>query len=70
MGHQAANCTQGTINWKGIYGEESFKLRNPVYYSQLDQVAKAKEVNADELTQRAVQYAKVRCCRLQLSLIW
>ena len=27
LGHQAAQCTVGTVNWKQLYGEDVFKLK-------------------------------------------
>ncbi|KAK9820335.1 hypothetical protein WJX72_009134 [[Myrmecia] bisecta] len=60
VGHQAANCTNGTINWKQIYGEESFVLRAPLYPSDYDRLAKAKQVDYKDLEKRAREYAKMR----------
>lgn len=53
------NCTNGTINWKQIYGEESFRLTEPIYPSQYDAMKKAKEIDYADLAKRAVEYAKV-----------
>jgi hypothetical protein len=59
LGHQAANCTQGTINWKAIYGEESFKVKEPIFPSDIYRVLEAKQVDAKALERRARDYAKV-----------
>ena len=59
LGHQAINCTNGTINWKQIYGEESFKLKAPVYPSEYDAVAKAKQVDVEKLKKLAEQWKNV-----------
>ena len=59
LGHQAINCTNGTINWKQIYGEESFKLKAPVYPSEYDAVAKAKQVDVDRLKKLAEEWKNV-----------
>ncbi len=59
LGHQAINCTNGTINWKQIYGEESFKLKAPVYPSEYDAVAKAKQVDVEKLKKLAEQWKMV-----------
>ncbi len=59
LGHQAINCTNGTINWKQIYGEESFKLKAPVYPSEYDAVAKAKQVDVEKLTKLAEEWKNV-----------
>jgi len=53
------NCTNGTINWKQIYGEESFRLKSPVYESDYVKMRKVKEVDLEDLGKRAQQYAKV-----------
>lgn len=60
LGHQAVNCSNGTINWKQIYGEEAFRLKQPIYASEYDQMAKAKQINYEDLTKRAMEYAKLK----------
>mmetsp|Transcript_7048 Transcript_7048/g.20623 ORF Transcript_7048/g.20623 Transcript_7048/m.20623 type:complete len:183 (+) Transcript_7048:333-881(+) len=60
LGHQAVNCTNGTINWKQIYGEEAFRLKSPVYESDYVKLRKGKEVDLEDLGKRAQQYAKMR----------
>ena len=64
VGHQAAQCTNGTINWKGIYGEDAFKLKEPLYHSDYSRIAKEKQVDLTALEARAQQYAKVLPIRL------
>ena len=59
LGHQAANCTNGTINWKQIYGEEAFRLKAPLYESDFERLRKVKQVDGDDLAKRAKEYAKV-----------
>ena len=59
LGHQAINCTNGTINWKQIYGEESFKLKTPTYPSEYDAVAKAKQVDVQKLKKLAEEWKNV-----------
>lgn len=61
VGHQAAQCTNGTINWKGIYGEDAFKLREPLYHSDYSRIAQEKKVDLTALEERARQYAKEKC---------
>lgn len=60
LGHQAINCTNGTINWKQIYGEESFKLKAPVYPSEYDAYRKGKQVDAKKMKELAEEWRKVR----------
>jgi len=59
LGHQAINCTNGTINWKQIYGEESFKLKAPVYPSEYDAYRKGKQVDAKKMKDLAEEWRKV-----------
>lgn len=60
LGHQAVNCTNGTINWKQIYGEDSFRLKAPIYESDYVKARKGREVDLEDLGKRAQQYAKMR----------
>ena len=59
LGHQAINCTNGTINWKQIYGEESFKLKAPIYPSDYDAIKKAKTVDVENFTKLAQEWRTV-----------
>ncbi|KXZ56051.1 hypothetical protein GPECTOR_2g1603 [Gonium pectorale] len=67
LGHQAANCPNGTINWRQIYGDEAFILRQPIYYSDIVQRQKYKEDNMKDLEERAQAYAKAKAAELGLS---
>jgi hypothetical protein len=60
LGHQAANCTNGTINWRQIYGDEAFRLKEPIYPSDIYRMTKEKEVDFTDLEKRAQEWAKVR----------
>jgi len=59
VGHQAVECPNGTVNWKGIYGEDAFILRPPVYESMLRERRQYKTVDADQLAKKAEEYAQV-----------
>ena len=59
LGHQAAQCTNGTINWRQLYGDESFRLKQPLYESDLLNMHKAKSVDLQHLEAQARQYAAV-----------
>jgi hypothetical protein len=59
LGHQAVNCTNGTINWRQIYGDDAFRLKTPIYPSDEDKLRKAKEVDIVALEKRAREWAKV-----------
>jgi len=61
VGHQAAQCTNGTINWKGIYGEEAFILKEPLYHSDYTRMAEEKKVDLQDLEARATEFAKKAC---------
>jgi len=54
-------CPNGTVNWKQIYGEEAFVLKSPIFESELRARRKLKEVNIEDLEQRARSYAKQQC---------
>ena len=60
MGHQAANCTNGTVNWRRLYGDDAFRLKPPIYPSDEDKSKKAREVDFKSLEDRAKEWAKVR----------
>ena len=53
------NCTNGTINWRQIYGDDAFRLKTPIYPSDEDRLKKKKVVNIPDLEKRAREWAKV-----------
>jgi len=53
----AAMCPNGTVNWKQIYGEETFILKPPIYESDLMAKRKAKQFDLEALEKRAREYA-------------
>lgn len=60
MGHQAAQCTVGTINWREMYGDDAFKIRPTVFQSDIDAVAKARKIDFAQLEEAARGWAQVR----------
>lgn len=60
MGHQAAQCTVGTVNWRSMYGPESFLLRRPLFWSEIQAMLKAKSINFEDLEAKAKEYAEAR----------
>lgn len=58
VGHQAVECPNGTVNWKGIYGENAFVLRPPVYESDLRERRRLRTCDEDAVRKAAEQYAK------------
>ena len=58
LGHQAANCPNGTINWRQIYGDEAFILRQPIYFTDIHERMKFKEDGMKDLESKAQAYAK------------
>ena len=58
LGHQAAQCTTGTVNWQALYGDNVFAIAPTVYQSDLDAAKKARQVDFAELELRAKDYAK------------
>ena len=59
LGHQAAQCTNGTINWRQIYGDEEFRLKPPVYHSEVVEWLRKKKVDILDLEKRAKEFAEV-----------
>jgi hypothetical protein len=60
LGHQAVNCTNGTINWRQIYGDEAFKLKPAIFPSDVDRAKKEKQVDIDALEKQAREFVRVR----------
>ncbi|GLI58977.1 hypothetical protein VaNZ11_000797 [Volvox africanus] len=58
LGHQAANCPNGTINWRQIYGDEAFIMRQPIFYSDIQERIKFKEDGMMDLEARAQAFAR------------
>ena len=53
-------CPNGnSVNWKGVYGEDEFVIKPPVFESQLRSRRAMKRVDAPDLTQRAREFAEV-----------
>ena len=59
LGHQAVNCTNGTINWRQIYGDEAFRLKPAIFPSDVDRAKKEKEIDVEALERQARKYARV-----------
>ena len=59
MGHQAANCTVGTVDWKRMYGEGVFHMQQAVFQSDIDRMKRAKQIDFAALEKAAHDYAKV-----------
>lgn len=53
------NCTNGTINWRQIYGDDAFRLKTPIYPSDEDRLKKQKQVDIADLEKKAKEWAKV-----------
>jgi hypothetical protein len=60
MGHQAAQCTVGTVNWRAMYGENAFVMRPTLFHSDIEAAKKAKQIDFEELEKSARAYAKAR----------
>ena len=65
MGHQAAQCTSGTVNWRSIYGDKAFVLKGPQYWSEEQARKKARILDKDELAKKAADYAKKKAEQLE-----
>ncbi|KFM26619.1 hypothetical protein F751_2206 [Auxenochlorella protothecoides] len=58
MGHQAAQCTTGTINWRQMYGDVAFRIQPTVFQSDIDAIKKAREVDHAKLAEVAAAWAR------------
>ena len=47
------------MNWRQIYGDDEFAVRAPIYWSDIVRRRKQREVDMEDLKQRAIDYAKV-----------
>ena len=70
MGHQAAQCTNSSINWKGLYGENAFKVKGVLFPSEIYAMEEAKKVDQKDLLERATAYAKVRSAAEYAAPAW
>eukprot|EP01025_Chloroclados_australasicus_P059248 TRINITY_DN7481_c3_g1_i2.p3 TRINITY_DN7481_c3_g1~~TRINITY_DN7481_c3_g1_i2.p3 ORF type:complete len:297 (+),score=48.58 TRINITY_DN7481_c3_g1_i2:123-1013(+) len=66
LGHQAVNCSIGTIRWKDIYGEDAFIIRPPLYWSEIQEKRKRKKVDMQDLEKRAREFAQQTATTLGL----
>jgi hypothetical protein len=60
MGHRAAQCDVGTVDWRAMYGPEAFVLRPPVFHSDLEAAKRAKQIDYVELEKKAREWAAAR----------
>jgi hypothetical protein len=49
LGHQAATCSTGTVDWKTIYSPSSFLRKPSVFPSDLERIMSVKKVNLKAL---------------------
>lgn len=49
----------GQINWRALYGEEAFRLKQPLFESELQKLRAEKQINYKDLEEQAKEYAKV-----------
>eukprot|EP01024_Parvocaulis_polyphysoides_P067885 TRINITY_DN8196_c1_g3_i1.p1 TRINITY_DN8196_c1_g3~~TRINITY_DN8196_c1_g3_i1.p1 ORF type:complete len:334 (+),score=32.07 TRINITY_DN8196_c1_g3_i1:149-1150(+) len=66
LGHQAVNCSIGTIRWKDIYGEDAFIIRPPLYWSEIQEKRKRKKLDLQKLEHDAKEFAKQTAATLGL----
>jgi len=60
LGHQASQCSSGTVNWRQVYTDDAFILRPATYWS--DEVAhrKAKLVDTTDTERKARLFAEAQ----------
>lgn len=56
LGHQAATCSTGTVNWKNIYGPRAFLRQPTVFPSDVDRAMEKKRVNIKALEEDLDRY--------------
>lgn len=59
MGHQAAHCTTGTINWLQFYGEETFRVQPSILPSDMEAMKKARRIDFGVLADKAKEFVEV-----------
>lgn len=60
LGHQAATCSTGTVDWKTIYGPSSFLRKPTVFPSDIDNYLRRKKVNIEELDGDVARFLEVK----------
>lgn len=60
LGHQAATCSTGTVDWKTIYGPRAFLQKSPVFPSDIDRYIRRKKVNMEELDRDVASFIQVK----------
>ena len=60
LGHQAATCSTGTVDWKAIYGARAFLRKPPVFPSDIDGYRRRKKVNLEELDLDVAKFVQVK----------
>lgn len=60
LGHQAATCSTGTVDWKTIYGARAFLQKPPVFPSDIDRYTRRKKVNLEELDRDVASFIEVK----------
>lgn len=58
LGHQAANCSTGTVNWKNMYGAKAFLIQPTIFQSDLEDIRNRKRVSMKGLEADVEQYVK------------
>jgi hypothetical protein len=61
----AAECPNGSVPWKAIYGEGEFVLRPPLFESQIRAAKAARRVDPVRLEAAARDYARARVAALE-----
>jgi hypothetical protein len=61
----AAECPNGSVPWKQIYGEDEFILKPPLFESQIRAAKQARRVDAAQLERAAKDYSARRLAALE-----
>lgn len=60
LGHQAAVCPNGTIDWRAVYGDRAFIVTPPIYPDHWKQLTTPLKIDVDDIGKQAESYREVR----------
>lgn len=59
MGHQAAVCPNGTIDWRAVYGDKAFVVIPPIYPDHWKKLVTPLKIDVDDIAKNAEAYREV-----------
>lgn len=58
LGHQAAQCSVGTVNWRNVYGTKALLQEPTVFPSQIYEYFKGRNIDFEALEKSAREWAE------------